>query len=123
MIENALVGGKYHVAEPVVTHELPDSLDLVEFGRMGRQRQHGDGVGDHEVAGDVPARAIEDQRGVRPRINGAADLGDVLVHGRGVATGHHQAGALARLGAGCATTLGAEGWLPRRAQRRGAVFI
>lgn len=111
MIEIVLVGGEDHVAEPLVAHELPDSLDQVEFGRMGRQRHQGDVSGDHEVAGDVPARAIEDQHSVRPRINGAADLGEMLVHCRGVATGHDQAGPLALLGADRAEDVGGGGTL------------
>ncbi|KQO53859.1 hypothetical protein ASF08_17165 [Methylobacterium sp. Leaf85] len=40
--------------------------DMPSSSSMRRQRQQGDVVGGHEVASDVPARAIEDQHGVRP---------------------------------------------------------
>lgn len=78
---------------------------------MERRRQQGDVVGDHEVAGDVPARAIGDQRGVHPRINGAADLGEVLVDGRGVATRNDKARTFALLGADRAKDIGGGGTL------------
>jgi hypothetical protein len=47
----------------------------------------------------VPAGSVEDQDGVRAGIDGAADLGQMRVHGRRGAAGQDDAGALALLGA------------------------
>src|SRR5438046_9717697 len=42
------------MAELVLAQVLPDVLDRVQLGRVGRERQQGEVPGDGEVAGAVP---------------------------------------------------------------------
>ncbi len=37
VIEEVFVGGEDAVGEPIVAHELPDILDRIELGTLGRQ--------------------------------------------------------------------------------------
>jgi hypothetical protein len=53
---------------------LPDVLDRVQFGRTGRQEDRRDVVGDVELACRVPSGAIEQQSGVRARVDVARDF-------------------------------------------------
>jgi hypothetical protein len=77
----------------VLAEELPDILDRVQLGRIGRQRQQAEVVGHLQLAARlVPAGAVERDDGVRARRDLAADLGEVLIHGVAVGDRRHQAG-------------------------------
>ena len=79
----------------VVAQELPDVLDGVEFGRPGWQRQERDVRGHDERPGEMPARLVEHEDGVRVRRHHGADLVEMRLHRGGVAVWHDEAGALA----------------------------
>ncbi len=66
----------------------------VRFGRHG------------QVLADVPAGAVEDERGVAPGRHGAGQLGEEDVHGRGRDLGQDQRDALAALGTDRAEQVG-----------------
>ncbi len=60
VVDDVVVGFEDAVRQPVVTHELPDILDRVEFGASRRQRQEGD-VWRHDQFGrTVPSGLIKD---------------------------------------------------------------
>src|SRR5216684_359395 len=92
VVEDVVVGAEDAVGEPVVADVLPDVLDRVEFGRLGRQRQQGDVGGDVELVGEVPAGLIEQQHGVGARCDGARDFGQMQRHRGGVAARQDEAG-------------------------------
>src|SRR5215207_5763926 len=62
------------VVEPVGAKVLPDILDGVELRGARRQEDHGDVARDREVAGGVPAGAVEQQAGVSALGDGVRDL-------------------------------------------------
>lgn len=98
MGENVVVGLEDPVRQPIVAHELPDVFDRIELGAFGRQWDDGD-VGRHdELVREVPSGLIDEQHRVSPRRYRVRDLGQVEVHGVGVAVGQHQSRALAILG-------------------------
>ncbi len=85
MIENVFVGLEDPVRKPIVAHELPDVLDGIELGAFGRQQDDGD-VGRHdELVREVPSGLVDKQRRVSTRGDRIRDLGQVEVHGVGVA--------------------------------------
>ena len=66
MLKNIVVGAEDAVGEPVVSDELPDVFDRVEFGAFGRQRNKRDVRRHDELIGQVPPGLVENQHGVRP---------------------------------------------------------
>ena len=68
-------------AEFVAAEILPDVLDRIEFGRIGRQVKQGDVFGyGQSLSGLVPTGAIADQHGMGAGANLLADLGKVDGH-------------------------------------------
>ena len=63
--DNIVVGFEDAVGEPVLTHEVPEIFDRVQFRRLRRQRQDRDVAWDDEIIGHVPARLIHDEDGMR----------------------------------------------------------
>ena len=120
MVEDVVVGLEDSVGEPVVAQELPDVLGRVELGCLGRERQQGDVVRHHELVGHVPPGPVEHEQGVGGRLDGERDLVEVELHGRGVALGQHQPGALAPGGANGAEDVGRPGALVVRRAGPGA---
>lgn len=95
VVDHVVVGFEDPVGEPVVTHELPDILDRVEFGAARRQRQQGD-VGRHDQFGrTVPSGLIEDEHGMGTGRHVEGDLFQMHAHRFTVAAGHDDAGGLA----------------------------
>ena len=105
-VDDVVVGGKDPVRQPVFAHELPDVLDRVEFGALGRQRDDADVVGDLELASGVPSGLIHQDDCMSARRDGKRYLGKVQRHGFGVAEGQDQSGALAAFRADCAEDIG-----------------
>ena len=95
VVEDVVAGAEDAVGEPVLPHELPDVFDRVELGRLGRQRQQGDVVGDVELVGHVPAGLIEHDQGVGAWLDGERDLVEMELHGPCVALGQDEACTLA----------------------------
>lgn len=62
MVEDIGVGREDAVRQPVLSHELLDILDWIEFRALGRQRDYGN-VGRHgELFGQMPSGLAEPQR-------------------------------------------------------------
>ena len=106
VIDDVVVVMEHTIGEPVVAHELPDILHHVQFRAFRRQRQQRDVFRHGEVAGHVPARLIEQQHGVPAGLDHRADLGQVQVHGGGVAAGQNARRTLAVLRADSAEDVG-----------------
>ena len=87
------------------------SFDGVQFGRLRRQRQDGDVFGHVEFCARVPSGPIGEDDGVRARINGGADSGQMSVHRLGIAPGQDEADAFALLGTNRAKDIGRLGAL------------
>lgn len=106
VVDDVIVGFEDAVRQPVVTHELPDVLDRVEFGASRRQRQEGD-VGRHDQLGrTVPSGLIKDDDGMGTGRHVEGDLFQMHAHRLAVAAGHDDAGSLAFCGADCAENPG-----------------
>jgi aerobic carbon-monoxide dehydrogenase medium subunit len=109
---------EHAVRKPVIAHELPDVLLGIEFGALRRQRDDRDIVRHGELGGKVPAGLVEQQRNMAAGCDVGRDRSKMQVHHRRVAPRQDQADGLALLGAD-----GAEGRLPRLAQRRVILFF
>ena len=69
------------VAEVVLSQELPDVLDGVQLGSMGRQVEQGDVVRELQLpALLMPSGAIQSEDGVVAGQDRGADLGEMPVH-------------------------------------------
>src|SRR4051795_10933115 len=94
------------MAELVLPQVLPDVLDRVQLGRVGRERQEGEVLGDGKVAGAVPTGAVEHDHRVRAGRDVVADLRQVQAGGLGVGVGQDQRGTDGPLGADRAEQVG-----------------
>src|SRR3954462_13723126 len=56
------------------TYGLPDVLDGVQLGRLGRKRHESDVGGDHKFLGLMPARLVNEDEGMRAGCDGLRDL-------------------------------------------------
>src|SRR5664279_1671342 len=77
LVEDVVVTVEYGNRELVAAQIFPDVFDWVEFGRVGRQGDEGDVVGNGEILGDVIARTVEDQSGVAAWSDLTTDLGQM----------------------------------------------
>ena len=102
---------EHTVGEPVVADELPDILLRVELRTLGRQRDDGDVVWQHELVREVPSGLIGQQQRMTARGHIGGDCCEVQVHHRGVAPGQDQTDGLAFLGADGAEDVGRHGAL------------
>ena len=73
-IEYLLVCLEDAIGEVGLAQELPEVLDGVQFGRSRWQEEQSDVLGDLQLAGGVPAGAVELQDGVGAGRNLAGDL-------------------------------------------------
>src|SRR5271155_2698271 len=67
VVDEMVVAFEDSVREPVVTHELPDVLDRVEFRAFRRQSDDGDIVRHDETCRCVPTGLIDEEDGVDTR--------------------------------------------------------
>jgi len=67
-----------------VAHELLQILDRIEFWGLGGQRHQGDIGRQFELRRDVRSGLVEDDDGMASRIDGGADLLQVLHHGKAI---------------------------------------
>jgi hypothetical protein len=82
------------VAEMVLAQELPDVLDGVQLGRIGRQLEQTDIAWEAQLfASLVPSGSIKEQDGVTALRHLAADLLEMQVHRLGVGIRQHQSRA------------------------------
>jgi hypothetical protein len=132
VIDDVVEGREDAVREPVIAHELPDVFGGVEFGRARRQEDDRDVRRPVEPVGDVPARLIDEEEGVRVRGDGERYLVEMQAHRLGVAERQDQARGLALGRADRAEDVGRAGPLivrrrrpcvPRIAQRRVRLFF
>src|SRR5215204_6269607 len=95
MVEEIVVGREDAVREPVVAYELPDVLDGVQLGALGWKRHEGDVWRHDEPAREVPSGPVDEEHGMGSRRHLGCDLGQVQVHGFGVAGRQDQSSSLA----------------------------
>ena len=122
MIEDVFVVGENPVGEPIIAHVLPDVLDGVEFGRLGRQRDERYVFRHGQLRGDVPSGPIHEQNGVSAGLDGKRDLLEVQRHGLCVAGRHDETGRLAERGTDRAEDIGRGGSLILQGERSRAAF-
>ncbi len=89
------------------------ALDGEHQGDVGRH---------HQLRRGVPAGLVENENGMSAGIDGEADLLEMLVHGRRVAVGQDEAGALALFGADGSEDVGSHGSLVAWCRRPRAPF-
>ena len=68
----------------------PDTLDRVQFGRVGRQRDQGDVGRNGEVVRAMPTRLIEDHHRMFVISDGFRKAVEEDLHRRRIGIGHHQ---------------------------------
>src|SRR6516165_6125049 len=68
----------------------PQSLDRIEFGRVGRQKDQAEVFWHHEITTRMPARLVHQYNVMRARRDGLAEFGKEQVHCGGIEPGHHQ---------------------------------
>jgi len=72
-IDDSLVGVEDTIGEPVLAQILPDVLDRVQLRGSRGQEDERHVLGDDEVAGGVPAGAVEQQSGIKAAIRTVVD--------------------------------------------------
>jgi len=106
VIDQIVVGREHQVGQPVVAHELPDVLHRVQFGAFGRKRHQGHVGWCLEAVRHVPSCLVENDDGMSAGADFARDLGEMQVHGLGVAGGQDQSSSFALLRADCPEDIG-----------------
>ena len=96
-VEDLVVGIPNAVAEKVGSQELPDILNGVQLGRIGRKRQQHDVVRHLEPRRAVPTGTIQNQKSDGAYRDASADFCQVLVHGLDVHLWHDDRGTGAAL--------------------------
>jgi len=114
VVEQVIIGYEDPVGEPVVAHELPEVFDRVQFGALGRQRHEGDVGGHGEAMRQVPSRLVEDDNGMAAWCDFCGNLGQVQVHGFGVAGGQDEGSTLSLLRTDGTENIGRDGALIAR---------
>lgn len=92
-VDDLGIGLEDAVGEPVRAQVLPDLFDRVQLRRSRRQEDQRHIFRDGEIAGGVPAGAVEQQDGVRSPSDHGRDLVEVQLHGLGADVGESQRGA------------------------------
>ena len=80
MDEEVVVRREDAVREPVISHELPDVLEWVEFWAFGWERDEGDVRWHNEAVGQMPSGLVEDEHSVGAWRHLGGDLGEMQVH-------------------------------------------
>ena len=122
MIEDVFIVGEDAVGEPIIAHVLPDVLDGIELGRLGRQRDGRDVFGHAELRGDMPPGLIHEQNSVSAGLDGKRDLLEMQLHGLGVAKWQDETGRLAECGTDSAEDIGRGGSLIFQGERSRSAF-
>ncbi len=95
-VDDLVIRAEDTVRQPVLSHELPDVLDGIEFGAFWRKGQQGDVAGNVQLPGGMPTGLVEHQHGMRAGLDGLRYLGEVQRHRLCIAPGQDKAGALAQ---------------------------
>ncbi len=111
MIENLNVGFEDAVGEPIISHELPDVFDGIEFWAFGWQRNDADILGYDECGSHMPPGLIHEQYGMGTRRHVSSDFSKVQVHRVGIAERQDKPCALAQCGADRSEDVGRYGAL------------
>ena len=122
MIEDVFIVGEDSVGEPIVAHILPDVLDWIELGRLGRQGDERDVFGHGQLRGDMPPGLIDEQNGVRAGRDGKRDLLEMQCHSLCVAGWEDETGRLTERGTDRAEDIGRGRSLILRGERSRAAF-
>jgi hypothetical protein len=118
VVEQVLVGCEDTVGEPVVTDELPDVFDRVQFRALGRQGHESDVGWNDEVMREMPSGLVEEENRMPAWADRGGNLGQVQVHGFGIAGRQDEGRTLSFSGANGTEDVGRGGALVTR--RRGS---
>ena len=122
MVEDVAVGREDSIGEPVISHELPDVLDRVEFGALRWQRDDGDVVGNDQSLRHMPSCLVQKQDGMSSRRDGLGNLSQMQVHRRGIASGQNECRPFTLCGTDRAEDVGRSGALIRQRNWPRATF-
>ncbi len=111
MIDDVFVAGEDAVREPVVAHILPNVLNWIELGRLGREGDERHVFGQLQLRSDVPPRPVDEHDGVGAGLHGERDLLEMQFHRLGVAKRQDKTGRLAERGTDGAEDVGRGGSL------------
>jgi len=77
------------VREAIVSEMQPESLDRIEFGRVGRQEDQAEVFRHDEIAARMPAGFVHQHNAMRSWRDGLSEFGKKQVHCGGIEPGHH----------------------------------
>ena len=117
MVDDVVEGFEDSVREPVFAHELPYVFLRVELRAFCRQGDQRDVRRDDQSAREMPARLIDEKRGVCARRDLSGDFGEMEVHRLCIASWQDERCALAVLGTDRAEDIGRGGSLVFRGDR------
>ena len=95
VIEDVRIGFEHAIRQPVVTHELPNILNGVEFWAFRRQRNQRYVLRNDKALRHMPPRLIEDEHRVRARTDLLRDFSEMQAHRSAVASWHDEPRTLA----------------------------
>jgi hypothetical protein len=95
VIEDVRIGFEHAIRQPVVTHELPNILNGVEFWAFRRQRNQRYVLRNDKALRHMPPRLIEDEHRVRAWTDLLRDLSEMQAHRSAVASRHDEPRTLA----------------------------
>ena len=121
-MKDVFVVGEDPVGEPIVAHILPNVLNRIELGRLGRKGYERHVFGHLQLRGHVPPSLIDEQNGVGAGFHSQRDLLEMQLHGLGVAKWKNQTGRLAERGTDGAEDIGRGGSLTLQGERSRAAF-
>ena len=79
--------------EAIVSEMQPESLDRIEFGRVGRQEDQAEVFRHDEIAARMPAGFVHQHNAMRSWRDGLSEFGKKQVHCGGIDPCHHQCDA------------------------------
>ena len=94
MVDDFVGRLEYPIGKPVIAHVLPDILDRVQLGALGRDWDQRKVVGNIEVACGVPAGLIHQEDRMRPLGNEGGDFRQMKRHRLGIAKWQNEPGTL-----------------------------
>ena len=111
MVDDVFVAGKDPVGEPVVAHILPNALNRIELGRLGREGDERHVFGRLQLRRDMPTSLVHEHNRVGAGFHSQPDLLEMQFHRLGVAEWQDKTGRLAERGTDGAEDVGRGGSL------------
>ena len=89
-LNDIVIGLEDAIGQPVLTQELPNVLDGIEFRCSGWKPDQCDIARNVELSGRVPGSPVHDHGSMSLRRDHGADFIEVVLHGACVGIGHDQ---------------------------------